>query len=153
VADLEETSNKARVRAMLETVDASLATGDYSTTDEFYADDCVTHEHPRSHYQTGRPQSEGHEARHRQLAAARASFGERSHQPVWQVAEGDMVVTAVDVTLKHTGPFAGISPTGREVSTHQVFIHRLRAGKITDVWSYGDFLGVLRQLGAAVSFS
>jgi ketosteroid isomerase-like protein len=153
MADLEETSNKARVRAMLETVDASLATGDYRTTDEFYADDCVTHEHPRSHYQAGGPQSESHEARHRQLAAARTSFGERSHQPVWQVAEGDMVVTAVEVTLKHTGSFAGIDPTGREVNTHQVFIHRLRDGKITDVWSYGDFLGVLRQLGATVSFS
>jgi predicted ester cyclase len=83
---------------------------------------------------------------------ARASFGERRHQPAWQVAERDMVVTTVDVTLKHTGPFAGIAPTGNEIHTHQVFIHRLRDGKITDVWSYGDFLGMLRQLGVTVSF-
>ena len=53
-------------------------------------------------------------------------------------AEGDMVVTTVEVTLKHTGPFAGIAPTGKEVHSHQVFIHRLEDGKITDAWSYGD---------------
>jgi predicted ester cyclase len=148
MGDLEE-KNKERVRAMLAAVDASLATGSYRTTDEFYATDCVTHSHPRSHYQGDRPRSEsGHEARHRQLDEARASFGERRHQPVFQIAEGDIVVTTVEVTLKHTGPFAGIAPTGKEVHTHQVFIHRLEDGKITDIWSYGDLLGVLRQLGA-----
>jgi len=28
---------------------------------------------------------------------------------VFQVAEGDVVVTTVEVPLKHTGPFAGIA--------------------------------------------
>lgn len=93
MGDLEE-MNKERVRAMLASLDASLATGAYQATDEFYAADCVTHSHPRSHYQGDRPRSGGgHEARHRQLDEARASFGERRHQPVSQVAEGDMVVT------------------------------------------------------------
>jgi len=151
MGDLEE-KNKERVRAMLEAVDASLATGSYQATDEFYAADYVTHSHPRSHYQGNQPRSEdGHEARYRQLDEARASFGERHHQPVFQVAEGDVVVTTVEVTLKHTGPFAGIAPTGKEVHSHQVFIHRLKNGKITDVWSYGDLMGVLRQLGATLS--
>ena len=151
MGQLEE-ANKERVRAMLEAVDASLATGDYLATDQFYADDCVTHKHPRSHYQGDKPRPEGgHEVRHRQLEEARTSFGERRHEPVFQVAEGDMVVTTVEVTLKHTGVFAGIAPTGTEVHTHQVFIHRLAEGRITDVWSYGDFLGLLRQLGATVS--
>jgi predicted ester cyclase len=147
-----EEKNKERVRAMLEAVDASLATGSYHATDEFYAADCVTHSHPRSHYQGDRPRSGGgHEARHRQLDEARASFGERRHQPVFQVGEGDVVVTTVEVTLKHTGPFAGIAATGKEIHSHQVFIHRLEDGKITDVWSYGDLMGVLRQLGATLS--
>lgn len=151
MGDLEE-QNKERVRAMLEAVDASLGTGSYQATDEFYAADYVTHSHPRSHYQGDRPRAEGsHEARHRQLNEARASFGERRHQPVFQIAEGDMVVTTVEVTLKHTGSFAGIAPTGKEVHTHQVFIHRLEDGKITDIWSYGDLMGVLRQLGATPS--
>jgi predicted ester cyclase len=154
MGDLEE-KNKQRVRAMLEAVDASLATGNYQATDEFYAADCVTHSHPRSHYQGDQPASGGsgggHEARYRQLDEARAAFGERHHQPVSQVAEGDMVVTTVEVTLKHTGPFAGIAPTGKEVHSHQVFIHRLKDEKITDVWSYGDLMGVLRQLGATLS--
>lgn len=135
---------------MLAAVDASLATGSYQATDEFYATDCVTHSHPRSHYQGDRP-GDGREARYRQLDEARASFGERHHQPVFQVAEGEMVVTTVEVALKHTGTFAGIAPTGKEVHSHQVFIHRLEDGRITDVWSYGDLLGVLRQLGATLS--
>ena len=147
-----EEANKERVRAMLEAVDASLANHDYRTSDQFYADDCVTHSHPRAHYQRDRPRSEDlREERHRQLDEARASFGERHHQPVFQVAEGDLVVTTVEVTLRHTGTFAGIAATGHVVHTHQVFIHRLKAGKITDVWSYGDFLGMLRQLGATLT--
>ncbi len=115
MGDLEE-KNKERVRAMLEAVDVSLGAGRYQATDEFYAADCVTHSHPRSHYQGERPRSGGgHDARYRQLDEARASFGKRRHQPVFQVAEGDVVVTTVEVTLKHTGPFAGIAPTGKEV--------------------------------------
>jgi ketosteroid isomerase-like protein len=151
MGDLEE-MNKERVRAMLSAVDASLASGSYVAADEFFAADCVTHSHPRSHYQGDRPRSGGgHEERHRQLDEARASLGERRHEPVSQVAEGDMVVTTVEVTLKYTGPFAGIASTGKEVRSHQVFVHRLDDGKITDVWSYGDLLGVLRQLEATLS--
>lgn len=113
---------------------------------------CVLRHHSATSRRRDRPRSGGgHEARHRQLDEARASFGERRHQPVSQVAEGDMVVTTVEVTLKHTGPFAGIVPTGKEVHSCQVFIHRLEDGKITDIWSYGDLLGVLRQLGATLS--
>lgn len=151
MAELEE-KNKQCVRAALAAVDASLETGDYEETDQFYAASCMIHSHPRSHYQDERPRpGDAHAERHRQLAEARASFGERRHEPVFQVAEGDMVVTTVAVTLKHTGPFAGIAPTGKEVHTHQVFIHRLSDGKITDVWSYGDLLGLLRQMGATLS--
>lgn len=151
MGDLEE-KNKARVRAMLAAVDASLATGNYQATDEFYAPHCVTHSHPRSYYQGGRPRfGDGREERYRQFDEARAAFGERRHEPVFQVAEGDAVVTTVEVTLKHTGLFAGIAPTGKEVHSSQVFIHRVEDGKITDVWSYGDLTGLLRQLGATLS--
>ena len=50
MGDLEE-MNKERVRTMLASLDASLATGAYQATDEFYAAGCVTHSHPRSRYQ------------------------------------------------------------------------------------------------------
>ncbi len=69
---------------------------------------------------------------------ARGSSRERHYQPVSQVAEGDKVVTIVEVTLKHTGPLSAIAPAGEEVHSYQVFIHRLDDGKITGVWSYGD---------------
>ena len=48
----------------------------------------------------------------------------------------------------HSGPFAGIAPTGRQVSNEGIAIYRIEDGKIAEAWSQMDRLGVLQQIGA-----
>lgn len=49
---------------------------------------------------------------------------------------------------RHTGPFSGVAPTGREVVWTETHVYRLRDGKIAELWSEFDLLGLWMQLGA-----
>lgn len=46
----------------------------------------------------------------------------------------------------HTGPGYG-DPTGRHVSVDGVHIHRVRVGKIVEIWAHGDNITFMRHLG------
>jgi hypothetical protein len=43
----------------------------------------------------------------------------------------------------HTGPFDGMAPTGRRISTQELVIYRFADGKIAQCW--GDFFPVVRD--------
>jgi predicted ester cyclase len=43
----------------------------------------------------------------------------------------------------HTGPFGGIAPTGRRISTQELVIYRVTDGRISHCW--GDFFPVVRD--------
>jgi predicted ester cyclase len=43
----------------------------------------------------------------------------------------------------HTGPFDGIAPTGRQISTQELVIYRFADGKIVRCW--GDLNPVVRD--------
>jgi predicted ester cyclase len=64
------------------------------------------------------------------------------------VAEGDKVVARWTSTGTHDGPFQGIPPTGKTISTSGITIFRLESGKIVEEWSESDMMGMLQQLGA-----
>jgi predicted ester cyclase len=63
------------------------------------------------------------------------------------LAEGETV--ALDATLhgRHTGPFMGIPPTGREVALRTVHFIRYRNGLEIETWSVQDRMGLMQQLG------
>lgn len=63
-----------------------------------------------------------------------------------QIAEGDTVVTRWTFMGKHRGEFAGVAPTGKEVSFSGIFIDRLEDGKIVEHWDEADILGLMQQL-------
>jgi predicted ester cyclase len=65
-----------------------------------------------------------------------------------QVVDGDRVATKWTVTGTHTGEFAGIAPTGKQVTVSGVTISRIAAGKVVEAWTTWDRLGLLVQLGA-----
>src|ERR687898_604865 len=55
-----------------------------------------------------------------------------------QVAEKDKVVSRFTVHATHDrGEFLGVAPTGREVSSMAIFIHRIEGGKIAEERSLG----------------
>ncbi len=49
----------------------------------------------------------------------------------------------------HTGEFAGMPPTGKRMRIVDFAMYRIVDGKITDVWSLVDMLGMRQQLGFA----
>ena len=63
------------------------------------------------------------------------------------IAEGDQVVTKKTFHGTHTAEFAGIPPTGKEVTLQYVDIMRVRDGLITEHWSSMDQLSFMQQLG------
>ena len=63
-----------------------------------------------------------------------------------QIAEGDRVTTRWSAVARHTGSFAGIAPTGREVMLAGTDIHRLDGGRFAEVWEQIDFASLLAQL-------
>lgn len=64
------------------------------------------------------------------------------------VAEGDKVVARWSSRGVHTGELMGVPATGKEVTTTGISMARIVDGKIREVWSEFDALGMLQQLGA-----
>ncbi len=52
-----------------------------------------------------------------------------------QIAEGDKVVTRYTERSIHRGEFLGVAPTGKEVFSTGIDIHRIAGDKIADEWS------------------
>jgi predicted ester cyclase len=63
------------------------------------------------------------------------------------IAEGDQVVTKKTFRGTHAAEFAGIPPTGQEVTLQFVDIMRVREGRITEHWLCMDQLSFMQQLG------
>jgi steroid delta-isomerase-like uncharacterized protein len=64
------------------------------------------------------------------------------------IEQRDEAVVRWTMTMKHTGSFAGLSPTQRVVSVNGISIQRYAGGKIIAGWDNWDQLGLLVQLGA-----
>jgi predicted SnoaL-like aldol condensation-catalyzing enzyme len=64
------------------------------------------------------------------------------------LADGDRVIERTSVQATHAGEFNGIPATGNSVTWTEIHIYRMEDGKIAELWSEIDFLGLLGQLGA-----
>ena len=63
------------------------------------------------------------------------------------VATGDLVVTKWTATGTHDGEFMGIPATGKSLKVVGSTIHKLRGGKVVEMWDYWDLNNLLVQLG------
>jgi predicted ester cyclase len=67
----------------------------------------------------------------------------------WEfIAEGDLVSFTWTMTGTHRGVFAGVPPTGKQVTVNGINVERFEEGKIVEHWSQFDLAGALRQIGA-----
>ena len=64
------------------------------------------------------------------------------------IAEGDRVVERTEAHGTHRGEFSGVPPTGKPVRWTELHVYRIESGKIAELWSEIDFLGILMQIGA-----
>jgi predicted ester cyclase len=64
------------------------------------------------------------------------------------IADGDTVAVRRSWSMKHTGAFMGIAPTGKVLSGTAIDIMRIVGGKIVEQWTESDNLNFMQQLGA-----
>ena len=63
------------------------------------------------------------------------------------IAEGDKVALQVTISGTHKGPFFGLPPTGKRMTTSATAIFRFADGKIVEEWVEMDILGPMQQAG------
>jgi predicted ester cyclase len=62
------------------------------------------------------------------------------------IAEGDRVVERTIAQGTHKGEFNGVPPTGTPVTWSELHMYRIENGKIAELWSEIDFLGIMTQI-------
>lgn len=62
------------------------------------------------------------------------------------VAEGDTVAVRGTMHGTHRGAFAGIPPTGREVTAGVMLFYRIADGRIAEHWMQLDTMSLMAQL-------
>jgi serine phosphatase RsbU (regulator of sigma subunit)/predicted ester cyclase len=117
--------NKALVRRFVE----AQANADLDTLDELLAPDFVDHSLQAD-------QEPGREGFMRSVAEEPAIFSNVRANIEDQAAEGDKVITRLTMRRIHDrGEFLGVAPSGMEIRTSGIVIHRVSGGKIVEEWS------------------
>ena len=65
------------------------------------------------------------------------------------IADGDKVVARVTMRGTHQGTWFGVPPTGKQVITTAIQIHRIAEGKIQETWANADILSMMYQIGVS----
>ena len=123
-----EEENKALVRRFLE----AKAVADLGAVDEVLASDFVD----RSVLPG---QGSSREDYMRGVAEDHAGVSNLHINIEDQMTSGDKVITRFSATRTHDrGPHLGIAPTGKEIYSTVITIHRIEGGKIVEEWSEGS---------------
>ncbi len=62
------------------------------------------------------------------------------------VVHDDRIAALLINTGTQRGPYLGVAPTGRRITTHELALYRVRDGRIAEAWGTSDHGRVLRQL-------
>jgi predicted ester cyclase len=129
--------NKALIRRYFEEIDARR---DASVLDEFVAPDFIDH-NPSPGFT---PDLEGLKQSFVHFLAATP---DGYHIVEDMIAEGDKVMTRISAYGTQTGELFGIPPTGKQIRTTGIAVHRIANSKIVEHWNEIDNLGTMQQLG------
>ena len=128
-----EENNMALVRRFLE----ARVKADLDAMEEMMAPDFVSHTLP--------PEEElDRESYRRQVAEYVAAFSDVRFVIEDQIATGDRVVSRISGRGTHyRRELLDTAPTGREIASMAIFIHRISEGKISEEWGTGTGRSVL----------
>jgi len=76
------------------------------------------------------------------------AFPDLHHTVEEVIGEGDRIAVRFTIRGTHQGPFMGVEPTGRTMTSTALVTMRLRDGKVEELHGQFDALGMLQQLGA-----
>ena len=117
--------NKALVRRFVE----AQANADLDTLDKLLAPEFVDHSLQAD-------QEPGREGFMQSVAEEPTIFSYVRANIEDQAAEGDKVITRLTMRRIHDrGPFLGLAPTGMEIKTSAIVIHRIAGDQIAEEWS------------------
>ena len=130
--------NRALVQRYLEEFDANPS---LEVVDRWLAPDFVSHE-------AGAPEPHDLAAYRESLTPFFTGFSEIRHEIRQSVSEEDRIALLIDISMKHTGEFAGLQPTERTIGVTEMMILRIENGKIAEEWIVFDFASLMQQLEA-----
>lgn len=82
-------------------------------------------------------------------AAFYAAFPDLRHEVELVVVEGERAAVRFRLHGTHTGPFAGVAPTGRPVTVTAMVIMHIVDNQVLELWGEFDQLGLVAQLNGA----
>lgn len=128
-------------RAVCRFFNEAISEGNYEVLGEILSTDAVLH-----HVTSPEP-IRGLEAIKRMVTAFRTAFPDLSATVAECVVHGDKISARVECLGTHQGTWMNVKPTGKKVCWSVQNLFHLKDGKITDLYSNEDTLGILRQLG------
>lgn len=124
-AALAEKGNKAILtRAYTEVFNQ----GNFDVLDEDISPDAIDH---------SSPDLKGVDAFKLPMQGIRAALPDLQATPNMIISEGDLVIAHTTFTGTHEGEFAGIPPSGEEISWSHVDINRIENGQVVEAWHIG----------------
>jgi steroid delta-isomerase-like uncharacterized protein len=130
--------------AIRELIEQAWNRGNLAVTEELVAPDVVDHDPARPR---GLPEGRG--GLKEAISMYRDAFPDLRLSIDDLFAERDKVVWRWHAEGTHSGEFQGLLPTGRRGEVTGISIARLEDGKVAEVWTEWDNLGLLQQLGLA----
>ena len=130
-------ANKAIIRRLTEDL---WNAGNLSVADELIADNFVNHN-------PGPGQTPDREAFKQSITEFHNGFSGIRFNIDDLISEGDKTVARGTFHGTHTGEFAGVSATGKDVMMSWIVILRIKDGRITERWLHYNELDFLTQLG------
>ncbi|WP_217166441.1 ester cyclase [Streptomyces sp. AC512_CC834] len=85
---------------------------------------------------------------HATMTAMHAAFSDLTVRILHCVGDGDLVATHKVFRARHTGPWFGVAPSGKQVEFRVMDMVRYRDGRMAEHWAVADALSLLRQTGA-----
>ncbi len=82
------------------------------------------------------------------ISAFLAAFPDVRYTVHDTIADGDKVVTRWTATATHAGAFAGVEPTGKQVTMLGITIFQIAGEQISALWNTWDIFGLLQQIQA-----
>ncbi len=132
--------HKDRIRRFYEEV---FEAADVDAADRYVAEDAVDHDSPPP----GVEVSPGREGMKAVIGAYLEAFSSMRVDVHEQYQDGDTVISRLTFSGTHSGTFAGVPATGRQLTVEAIDIVRFDGDLIAEHWGQQDSAAMLAQLG------
>ena len=85
------------------------------------------------------------------MLAQRVAFPDKHTEVQQVIREGNLVVTRSTTTATHTGKYFDLEPTGKQLRSHEISIHRIVNGRIAETFQETGASGFYTQLSGRPS--